>query len=924
MGAAVAGALSVLLATGGLAGSAAAAPVTESAALVSPAATGTPADQLVLSRVGTPGADLVSGASQVSLVTVNTDGSPSTTGRVDLPTAAAGADQPFTLSGTSDAQGSLSLSSSGNGLTLAGFGTTPDAFGSDPKGLSAAAAPRVVAWIDSEGNTDTSTVLGGRYDADNVRSSATVDGTTFYVAGKQGAESEKDGVVVASAGAQTATVVTNKDKNFRTVVIAGGQLYASSDKTDTVGVSKIGTGLPTGSVGTLSTPIATQTAAPGTPNGFALVDTNSDGAVDTAYVVVETVGILKSTLSGGSWTPNGLLTGAFESITARVGGQGVELYTLSHPSGDANSVLEITDSAVAGGAFAPSAATTIATAPAGTAYRGVAFAPTGWNPPANTGGENPATPTITPSSTGLALASGDATNPTLTVQVADADVADAGELAVTVSDNSNPAVSVNPTVSGTGATRTVSVTPGAVGTSRVTLTVTNPVSGASAATTIAVGVSGATPELSGVTYLTGASDASSAIAIDDDYMIVADDETNTLRLYSRTESGAPITTWNFNGVAGLTGEGDLEAAARIGNTIYWFGSHSNNKSSVYKPDRSVIFSTIVTGTGANTQLSYGTKYTGLRADLIAWDSASGDRLGLAAACSLAGGTHPDVSTGCNIEGVEFAPDNSTMYVGFRSPLANGKAVIVPIADFESLLTASDAPAGLAGTDSVSADSAVSFAAPAAVSPRFGEPILLDLGGRSIREIRKNDLGQYLITAGVPDDGDASLGWALFSWNGSADTQPTKILTLPSTTGADGQGSGSWESIVAVPDLRSASTVQLITDNGTTAFYGDGVAGKDISPAALQKARASWFALAALPEVPGTTPPTTPGTTTPGTTVPGSVPAGSVGATAATGSGQLATTGIGADGIAVAGLMAALLLGLGGLAAAVAFARRRRA
>lgn len=796
--------------------------------VASPASSAPAPAQLVVSRVGTPGGTIGSGPSPVALVTVNADGSASSTAEVDLPVAASGSNRPLTLSGTSDAQGGLSLAADGSGLAIAGFGATPGQFSGDPKDQSAATAPREAGWIGADGSVDTSTVLTGLYDKDNVRSAATADGSSFYVAGKKGKESAADGVVLAARGSSSATIITDQDSNFRTVGIAGGRLWASSDKTATVGVSTLGTGLPTAAVGKVTTtPISTAAVqvggAAGTPNGFALLDRDGDGQPDTAYVVVETSGIYKYALSGGSWMPRGSIPGAFQSIAARVQGGSAELYTLRLASPDANDLVAFTDTAASDADVAAGAATTLATAPAGTAFRGVALAPTGWNPPGSgSGGGGPGepAPTIAADQPGLPLAVGDPTNPTLGLTVGSTD-ADPASLTVAVTANSAPAVAVDPVVSGTGERRTLAVTPGSVGTSTLTLTVTDPATEETATTTVVVGVSAATPGLTDARYLDGAADASSAIDVGDGYMIVADDETNTLRLYSRTVSGQPVRTWNFNSAGGFSGEGDLEAAARVGDTIYWMGSHSNNKSSVYKPQRSVLFTTTVTGSGADTQLAYGGKYTGLRQDLLAWDAAHGDRLGLDVGCSLAGGTHPDVSAGCNIEGFEVAPDDPTTgLIGFRSPLVGGKAVVVPVHDLPGLIGASTGAAS------------------------FGDPILLDLGGRTIRELRRNDLGQYLITAGVPDDGDAALGWALYRWDGRAGTAPVLLRSLPSDTGAAGQEAGSWESIVSVPDLDSASTVQLITDNGTTVFYGDGTAGKDISPAALQKSRTATFALAA--------------------------------------------------------------------------------
>jgi hypothetical protein len=51
--------------------------------------------------------------------------------------------------------------------------------------------------------------------------------------------------------------------------------------------------------------------------------------------------------------------------------------------------------------------------------------------------------------------------------------------------------------------------------------------------------------------------------------------------------------------------------------------------------------------------------------------------------------------------------------------------------------------------------------------RFGAPVFLNLAGRSIRDIRRNEAGQFVISAGPPDN--ATLGvndtWALYTWDG---------------------------------------------------------------------------------------------------------------------------------------------------------------
>jgi hypothetical protein len=790
-------------------------------------------DQLVLSQVGAAGSTLTADPNPVSLVTVNADGTASTTPAVPLPTADSGASHALTLSGTSDAQGSLSRAASGTGLSIGGFGVAPTPGFGDPKGSAAAAVPRVVGWVDASGVVDTTTAVTGAFSGDNIRSVASADGSSFYIAGKDAAT----GIFQAAKGSTAPTAITSGDKNFRTVGIAGGQLYASSDKTKTPGVSLIGAGLPTASVAKLTagnTPINTGAITVGsdvgTPDGFVLLDTDATPGVDTAYVIVETSGIYKYALSGASWVAEGSIPGDFESLTGRVAGSGVELFTLARPSAkpDANRLLKYTDAAGSLSAVSVGSPLTVGTAPAGTAWRGVAFAPTGWKPQAPGGGTpTPVAPTIAAATSGLPLALGDQPTGSVALSVDDAtNGSDGLTVAVTASTKSAVADAV---VTGTGATRSLVVTPLAVGKTSLTVTVTNPVSGKQAATTVTVGVSGAATALDTPSYHSGAADGSTVVDVGGGYMLVADDEDTVIRLYDSSVSGPPVKTWDFAGHFAPGAELDLEASVRVGGTIYWSGSMSNNKSAVYQPARNVFFSTTVTGSGASTALTFVGSYSGLRTELTAWDVAHENRLGLSTVCSTAAPTKPDVQAGCNLEGLEFAPaSTSTAYLGFRSPVIAGEALVVPVTNYSTLIGS------------------------AAGSASFGEPILLDLGGRSIREIRANGSGQYLITAGVPDDADQSLGWALYRWNGQPTSAPSLVAHLSGVSGAAGQESGSYESIVSVPSSLPAGTrVQLLTDNGTTVFYGDGVAGKDVAPLALQKSVSEWVTLDAAPELPAT-------------------------------------------------------------------------
>ncbi|MEU6776421.1 hypothetical protein [Streptomyces sp. NPDC046759] len=424
------------------------------------------------------------------------------------------------------------------------------------------------------------------------------------------------------------------------------------------------------------------------------------------------------------------------------------------------------------------------------------------------------TPAIKLSASYLSGAVGGTGDPVVTVAVAQGG-ADASALTVAATGTSGGSVAGtgDVRVTGTGGSRTVAVTAHAQGRTDLTLKVTG-LGGKTATTTLHYAASPAVQHSADARYLTGASDASAAVDVGGGYVVVGDDEDNTLRLYDGSASGAPVKTWDMDSALGADKEVDIEGAARVGDTIYWTGSLGNNKDGVYKPDRNTVFTTAVSGSGAATRLTFGTAGHRLRDDLVAWDEANGDRYGFAD--GTADGRAPKQIDGFNVEGLEFAPGSTTTaYVGFRAPLVppqnGGKALIVPVTNMDQVARGARAA--------------------------FGTPIELDLGGLSIRDLRRNDAGQYLVLAGSWAADDNSDPYALYSWDGVAGHQPVKLLDLPT---AD---AGAWESIVAVPEVTAAGArVQLITDDGSADLYGDGTEAKNLTHPQWQKSRTTWFTL----------------------------------------------------------------------------------
>lgn len=798
---------------------------------------------------------------KASLRTINANGDAASVNPVSLPSANGGGQNAFTLDGSSDGNGELGLSEDKTYLTLAGYNRAPGAISfthtvkgingnptpvtaaiTEPKDTYSSEISRMVAKVTTSGGNasiDTSTVLtgntlsssaprqalglsGGIYLTGNGNAEtadSTYNGTTWS---SQPKNTTDGGVVKVDLGGGNKTTIGcpgtaspcaavagpppsgGKQTNTRKVQAGSDGLYMTSEKGAVRGFGKFsGSSAPTSVAAiTQKVNITTDTANDlPEPDSFAMVDANSGvPGVDTAYVVINkpTREIRKYTAdSGGAWSAAGSITGDYVFLTARVAGNGnVEVFA-SKGVDAGNTVVKLTDSNPTGSAALAEAASPIATALSGHSFRGLAFAPTGWDP-------GTASTTITADEDSVGATLLDAHNPTTKLTVADNDTPLA-DLTVTAS-SSNTSVIPNSgiDVSGTGATRTVTYTPSAVGRSTITFTVDDG-DGHTATQEVEYGAS-ATPASATGRYLYDSSDHSSAVDVGDGYAIAVSSEDNKILLYKKGESNRPLKEFDFGANIG-TDNADLESMARAGDTLYVMGSHGNSSSNGdLKPARDVMFTAAITGSGTGTELTFVAKRVGLRDDIKAWDVSNNNALGFAA--GQADGKKANDPDGFNIEGFELAPGSTTTgYLGFRSPVKDGKAVIVPITGLNPLLTG---------------------------DPAFDDPIFLDLGGRTIREIRKNSDDEYLISAQA---GSANPEWKLFAWDGNPDHNAVGVKDLPEP---DANRTGGWESIVSVPHpLTDGGSTTLITDSGDTTYYGDSTPGTSES-AGLRKSYVDDF------------------------------------------------------------------------------------
>jgi hypothetical protein len=449
------------------------------------------------------------------------------------------------------------------------------------------------------------------------------------------------------------------------------------------------------------------------------------------------------------------------------------------------------------------------------------------------GAANNTGPTLTPRPLpAICGVIGDPTNPRVHFTVADGESA-ADTLIVT-------AISTNPLVvpdanllliEHAEGDHTLTIEPIGVGYSRITIRVSDGVTMTEFSFRYAASEMG---RPGGVFHI-GAADGSTAIPVDSNYMFVADDENQTLRLFRRRQSGYAVSQFDFNPFLGLTDiedgrprEVDMEGSTRVGNRLFWMGGHSHANIGEGRTNRTRVFVTDLTGSGAGSALTYVGRYEYLKLDLVNWDQNNGHGKGAnyyGFAASVAEGVEPKAPNGFNIEALGMMPSStSAAFLGFRAPIVPAAnrlySLIVPVLNFTNMAVKS----GIVG------------------SAQFGAPIELDLGGRGVRSIEGTG-NNYLIIAGPPgdinDDMPPPRDFKLYTWTGNAADRPQE-------RGADLTGLNP-EGIIQLPAPPWTATTQfeILSDNGRTIYYGDGEPGKTLPVVNFRKCRSDLVTLGAV-------------------------------------------------------------------------------
>jgi hypothetical protein len=225
---------------------------------------------------------------------------------------------------------------------------------------------------------------------------------------------------------------------------------------------------------------------------------------------------------------------------------------------------------------------------------------------------------------------------------------------------------------------------------------------------------------------------------------------------------------------------------------------SNSETSFkQEPNRNRLFATEMSGVGKDFSIRTLDYTDGLRKAIINYGDAKGFKL---SKCGSFGHSSK-VDDGFNIEGMCFAPDSCTLYICFRAPILpdsnKSKSLIIPVLNFEKWFDEGHKISKIP----------------------FDEPILVDLGERGIRDIIAVSDGTYAIIAGKADD---KSNFSIYSWSGKREDAPQETkMFIPKDS--------KPEALLEFIDGSGNHFLQVLSDNGSTPFFNDGVKGKYLIP-----------------------------------------------------------------------------------------------
>lgn len=306
------------------------------------------AGDLVVLRVGDGSSTLANSAGPVSFLELNSLGA--TVQSVSVPSGSGG----LQVSGTATSEGQIVLSADGSAVSFTGY--IPPYTGSGSlSGRTAAQAPRGYATLGYDGTVSAVGSTHGAYSGQNIRSGFVSGSTAWFAGSGTGAGAG----LVYDNGSSAASI---QGVNSRVLGYRNGDLYYSTGS-GTTGIYKY-SGLPTAA--TTSSAFLTGIAGQGTsPYDFIF---SPDG--NSLYVADDGIGVQKFSFNGSVWTLAYNFTSSASAnkafgLAVDFGGTDAVVYW-STPT----DIWKATDLGAA------AAGTSIATAGANYAFRGLEMAPT--------------------------------------------------------------------------------------------------------------------------------------------------------------------------------------------------------------------------------------------------------------------------------------------------------------------------------------------------------------------------------------------------------------------------------------------------------------------------------------------------------------------------------------------------------------------
>lgn len=194
----------------------------------------------------------------------------------------------------------------------------------------------------------------------------------------------------------------------------------------------------------------------------------------------------------------------------------------------------------------------------------------------------------------------------------------------------------------------------------------------------------------------------------------------------------------------------------MGDRIYWISSHGRNKDGKVRKNRHQFFATKIVVTDQQiTLVPEGKVCTYLLETMIQLPALREIGLDWAAGQDVSQDKKrrkrlAPKKEGINIEALCSSSDGSTLYIGFRNPRPNNKAIVVPLHNAAAVIDKQQTPV-------------------------FSEPLLWDLEGLGLRAMEYSPQHDtYFVVAGFHD---GRPGCVLYRWSGRTDDAPRLIGSI---------------------------------------------------------------------------------------------------------------------------------------------------